>query len=134
RAIRVQREQRPPPPPRVERRSFPPLKVDPPAPVRAGEWLMTTRPGAEQDLVEELFFTDGKTAPRVAGPSLVAAARLAKVHGELRPPAFARQGFPVAAFVNADGTSLAEAARAAIAQVTKYPKPWALDVWVPDAE
>jgi 23S rRNA (cytidine2498-2'-O)-methyltransferase len=133
RAIRIAREKRPPPP-KVERRTFPPLVVDPPAPVRTGEWLMTTRPAAEQDLVEELFYTDAKTRPRVAGPSLVAADRLPKVHGEVRPPAFARQGFPVAAFVNADGTSLAEAARSALAQVTKYQKPWALDVWVPDSE
>lgn len=129
----MQRDQRPPPP-KVERRSFPPLKVDAPAPVRVGEYLLTTRPGAEQDLVEELFFTDAKTAPRMAGPSLVAAARLPRVHGELRPPAFARQGFPVAALVHADGTSVAEAARAALVQVTRYQKPWALDVWVPDAE
>jgi 23S rRNA (cytidine2498-2'-O)-methyltransferase len=110
------------------------LKVDPPAPVRAGEYLLTTRPAAEQDLVEELFYTDAKTTPRVAGPSLVAAAKLPRVHGEIRPPAFARQGFPVAALVNADGTSLAEGVRAALMQVTKYHKPWTLDVWVPDAE
>src|SRR5437762_3833548 len=104
RALRQQREkkraERPVVPP-PSRRAFPALKIDPPAPVKPGELLLTTRPGAEQDLIEELLYTDEKSAPRIAGPSLVAAARLPKVHGEVRLPAFARQGFPVAALVKA---------------------------------
>jgi 23S rRNA (cytidine2498-2'-O)-methyltransferase len=123
-----------PQPAAPRRRTFPPLRIDAPAPVRVGEWLLTTRPGAEHDLVEELFYTDEKTQPRVAGTSLVAARALPRVHGELRPPAFARQGFPVAALIAGDATQLAEAARAALQSVTKAQKPWALDCWVPDAD
>jgi 23S rRNA (cytidine2498-2'-O)-methyltransferase len=90
-----------------------------------GEWLFTTRPGAERDLVEELYFADAKSQPRLVGDSLVAARARP---GEL---AFARQGFVVAALVDASG--VATALYHALGE-TGSPQPWALDGWVPDSD
>jgi 23S rRNA (cytidine2498-2'-O)-methyltransferase len=92
---------------------------------RAGEWLFTTRPGSDVDLIEELAYGDPKAQPRPVGPSLVAA-RTRK--GE---QAFARQAFPVHAVVeNAlNSRTIGEALAA-----TGTPQPWALDVWVPDSD
>src|SRR5258708_2910657 len=47
-AARKQEQARPP-----ERRVFPVVEPGAPGPARAGEWLFTTRAGAEQDLIEE---------------------------------------------------------------------------------
>jgi 23S rRNA (cytidine2498-2'-O)-methyltransferase len=90
-----------------------------------GEWLFTTRPGAERDLIEELAYADEKSAPRLVADSLVAAARK---KGEL---AFARQGFPVSALI--EPAHLGPALASALAASGK-PQPWALDVWVPDSD
>jgi 23S rRNA (cytidine2498-2'-O)-methyltransferase len=92
---------------------------------RAGEWLFTTRPGAEIDLIEELYYADAKSQPHPVAPSLVAA-RAKK--GE---PAFARQAFPVHAVV--ETAQLGDAVTAALTQ-SGAPQPWALDVWVPDSD
>ncbi|HEX6839301.1 MAG TPA: 23S rRNA (cytidine(2498)-2'-O)-methyltransferase RlmM [Polyangia bacterium] len=92
---------------------------------RAGEWLMTTRPGADVDLVEELYYADAKSAPRPVAPSLVAAR---SKRGE---PAFARQAFPVHAVV--ENALLSRAVGEALA-ATGQPQGWALDVWVPDSD
>src|SRR5690242_16192881 len=72
-----------------------------PAPARVGEWLFTTRPEAEVDLLDELtlppFSSEPGKLPRQAGPSLVAVPSMPmRDRPEL---AFARQGFPVAAIV-----------------------------------
>jgi 23S rRNA (cytidine2498-2'-O)-methyltransferase len=108
------------------RRSFPTVPPAPLQPPRAGEWLFTTRPGAELDLVEELVFTDEKTAPHRAGPSLVATARPPRARdGRLVELAFARQGFPVTAVGDPSSLSL---------PLTGEPQPWAFDAWVPDAD
>ena len=129
-------------PPR--RRSFPEVRVGAPLPVRAGEWLYTTRPGCERDLVEELFFTDERTQPRLAGPSLVAAVQRPERHGqEPIELAFARQGFRVAAITSANADEALPpliAALDAAARVRPHKhaaersRTWALDVWVPDAD
>jgi 23S rRNA (cytidine2498-2'-O)-methyltransferase len=105
--------------------ALPEVKLGPAGPPRPGEWLFTTRPGAERDLLEELAFADDKSAPRPVADSLVAAARR---KGE---PAFARQGFPVQFMVEPAG--LGAAVFAALAATGK-PQPWALDVWVPDSD
>ncbi len=105
--------------------ALPEVKPGPVGPPRPGEWLFTTRPGAERDLLEELAYTDDKSAPRPVAASLVAAARR---KGE---PAFARQGFPVSFVVEPAG--LGGAFTAALAATGK-PQPWALDVWVPDSD
>ena len=103
-------------PPEVERQIGPP---------RAGEWLFTTRPGAERDLLEEMFYADDKSGPRPVAPSLVAA-RVKK--GELT---FARQGFRVHAVV--DVVELSRAVGDALG-ASGAAQPWALDVWVPDSD
>src|SRR4051812_10143589 len=115
----------PPPSPVRAHSKLPEVVVGPPGLPRPGEWLFTTRPGADVDLVEELFYADAKTQPRPVAPSLVAA-RSKK--GEL---AFARQGFPVHAVV--ETAQLGDAVSAAL-QASGAPQPWALDVWVPDSD
>ncbi len=108
------------------RRAFPAVEVQAPSEVRPGEWLWTTRAEAEIDLIEELAFAKKPVIARVAGPSLVAA-------DEGSPDlTFARQGFKVGALVHDAG----HAANALVKQLNTHlargPRPWALDVWVPD--
>jgi len=114
-----------------------------PSPARVGEWLLTTRPESELDLLEELTMTpfDEKSPlPRLAGPSLVAVPSLPKHN---RPElAFARQGFLVGAIVPLDDRDVApRLARAlqgglmhAQARAARElgPQPFAIDIWVPD--
>ncbi|MCU1280647.1 MAG: rRNA 2'-O-methyl-C2498 methyltransferase RlmM [bacterium] len=92
---------------------------------RAGEWLFTTRPGAEQDLIEELVYADPKALPHPVAESLVAA-RARK--GE---QAFARQAFQVHSVV--ENALLSRAVGEALA-ATGAPQPWAFDLWVPDSD
>ncbi len=104
---------------------LPEVVVGPAGLPRAGEWLLTTRPGADIDLIEELYYADAKSAPRPVAPSLVAA------RSKPGEPAFARQAFPVHAVV--ETAQLGDAVSAALAQ-SGAPQPWALDVWVPDSD
>jgi 23S rRNA (cytidine2498-2'-O)-methyltransferase len=108
----------------------------PSAAPRPSEWLFTTRPGAEQDLIDELFFLDAECAPRLAGPSLVACARWPRRPGGVTapPPAFARQGLYTSAIVAADAGGVARAWADAIARTAREPASWAADLWVPDAD
>jgi 23S rRNA (cytidine2498-2'-O)-methyltransferase len=104
---------------------FPEVVPGPQGPPRLGEWLFTTRPGAERDLIEELYFADQRSQPRLVEDSLVAARARP---GEL---AFARQGFVVAAVVApGDVATALEQALAAIGEA----QPWAVDSWVPDSD
>jgi 23S rRNA (cytidine2498-2'-O)-methyltransferase len=109
-----------------------------------GEWLLTTRAGAEQDLLGELTMGTFEKAslPRLAGPALVAVPSLPR-HD--RPElAFARQGFPVAAVIAladrdavmrlADALANALPAAQGRAAQARGQQPFALDVWVPDDE
>ena len=104
---------------------LPEVVVGPAGLPRPGEWLFTTRPGADVDLIEELYYADAKSAPRPVAPSLVAA--------RSRPgePAFARQGFVVHSVV--ETAQLGDAVAAALAR-SGAPQPWALDVFVPDSD
>jgi 23S rRNA (cytidine2498-2'-O)-methyltransferase len=116
----------PSPPPVVRaHEKLPEVIVGPPGPPRAGEWLFTTRPGAERDLVEELYYADARSQPRPVAASLVAA--------RARPgePAFARQAFPVRAIVAPE--HLSRAVEDALAPMGAR-QPWAIDVWVPDSD
>lgn len=118
--------------------SVEPIEFPAPAPARIGDWLYTTRPDAELDLLEEIALGDPKAAkPRIAGPALIASPDKPK-----KELAFARQGFPVSAIVPIDhpnamdrladgileGLPLAQG-RAARA---RGPQHFALDAWVPD--
>ncbi len=123
-------EIRKPPP----RRVFPEVTLGLPSPVRVGEWLLTTRPGCERDLIEELAFTDARTAARVAGPSLVATVMMP--HDRDKRPvelAFARQGFLVSHVGVPDAQTLARAITIGLKK-SGEPQAWALDGWVPDAD
>ncbi|HEY7953903.1 MAG TPA: SAM-dependent methyltransferase, partial [Polyangia bacterium] len=125
------------------RRVFPTVKPGPAGHVRAGEWLFTTRPGAEQDLIEELYFLDERSGPRPAGPSLVASASLPKRRdqgqGGAVSLAFARQGLLVSEVLapadpNHQPRAIAAAIVSALEGASRKPKPWAFDLWVPDAD
>jgi 23S rRNA (cytidine2498-2'-O)-methyltransferase len=112
--------------PKRERPVLPEIKVMAPSGVpRVGEWLLTTRPGAERDLIEELAYSDEKSFPRLVAPSLVAARHK---NGEL---AFARQGFVVGAVVAP--SQLSSLLPSLLSSVGK-PQPWAMDSWVPDSD
>ncbi|HXU68193.1 MAG TPA: 23S rRNA (cytidine(2498)-2'-O)-methyltransferase RlmM [Polyangia bacterium] len=115
----------PPPAPARAHTKLPDVVVAATGLPRAGEWLFTTRPGADTDLIEELYYADPKSAPHPVAPSLVAA--------RLRPgqPAFARQAFPVHAVV--ETAQLGDAVTAALMH-SGAPQPWALDIWVPDSD
>ncbi|MGZ3426947.1 MAG: SAM-dependent methyltransferase [Polyangia bacterium] len=104
---------------------LPEVVAGPPGLPRAGEWLFTTRPGAEQDLIEELVYADPKAQPHPVGPSLVAARQR---KGE---QAFARQAFRVHTVV--ENPLLSRAVGEALA-ATGAPQPWAFDLWVPDSD
>jgi 23S rRNA (cytidine2498-2'-O)-methyltransferase len=117
----------------TERRTFPEVTLRLQAPPRPGEWLLTTRPGSELDLIEELTFTSQKAEPRPAGPSLVATPVMP--FREHRPVelAFARQAFLVSHVGVADVPTLARALEHALRK-TGAPQAWAIDGWTPDAD
>jgi 23S rRNA (cytidine2498-2'-O)-methyltransferase len=110
----------------------------PQAPLRVGEWLWTTREGAERDLIEELLYSDEATRPRLLGPAVVASAKAPLRDGRL-DLTFARQGFQVSTLLrseNPDAASdaafadqLTSSVRAACAGSEQH----ALQVFVPDS-
>jgi 23S rRNA (cytidine2498-2'-O)-methyltransferase len=122
--------------PAPTRRAFPEVVLREVGPARSGEWIYTTRPGCERDLVEEITFSDPRLMPRPAGPSLVAVNERPRVHGQPVELAFARQGFPVAEILapRPSGAQLAAAVVRALGAADRRPLPWALDVWVPDSD
>ncbi|MFO0694992.1 MAG: 23S rRNA (cytidine(2498)-2'-O)-methyltransferase RlmM [Polyangiales bacterium] len=105
-----------------------PLKRGKPLP---GTWLLTTRPGAETDLVDELELSLGKGRARIVGPSLVESTGAPTFEDGELDLTFARQGFAVAAHVvgaeETLGASVAEAIASSVADGE-----FALLVWVPD--
>jgi 23S rRNA (cytidine2498-2'-O)-methyltransferase len=100
-----------------------------------GHWILTTREGSEQDLVDELML--GKVidpAPRVLAPALVLAPKVPK--REKRPVelAFARQGFEILTSVRAHDqeemiTRIERSLRKKLERASQY----ALHVWVADS-
>ena len=101
----------------------------PPSP---GEWLFTTREGAEADLVDELFL-NGERDARVVAPALVVARRAPRREGRVALTV-ARQGFQVTAGVggrtpSALGTQAATRIAGSLASAERY----ALQAWVPDS-
>src|SRR5262245_20609038 len=75
------RREEPRPAPAGPRRPIPPAPrgTDPP---KSGEWLFTTREGAEGDLTDELYLA-GVPDARIVGPSLVVAARAPRPNGRV---------------------------------------------------
>lgn len=102
-------------------------------PLRPGEWLFTTREGAEQDLVDEFRLLGDKEPPRVVAPALVAGKRAPRRDGRIEL-AFARHGFRILAVLAP--SSVEEAARGivdAVASDLPSGASYALSVWVPDS-
>lgn len=98
-----------------------------------GEWLMTTRAGAEQDLVEELALTGHRVA-RVFGPALVVSPTVPRRDGRVELT-FARQGFQIesiraAPSIDALGSEIAQDIAGRLSTDTSY----AMHVWVPDTD
>jgi 23S rRNA (cytidine2498-2'-O)-methyltransferase len=101
------------------------------APPRTGEWLWTTREGAELDLVDELLLSNARSEPRVLGPALVVSRHAPSREGRV-DATFARQGFPVSAVVHgASPSELRDRLARAIAPALGD-RAYALHVWVPD--
>jgi 23S rRNA (cytidine2498-2'-O)-methyltransferase len=102
-------------------------------PPRPGEWLFTTREGAEQDLADEFALRGEREPLRSVAPALVVSRRAPK-HEDRLELTFARQGFPVRAVVEAPSTeALAEALENAIVPLLDGAATYALQVWVPDS-
>ena len=112
----------------------------PAAPLRVGEWLWTTREGAERDLIEELLWSGNDAIrPRLLGPALVASAKAPQLRDGRLDLTFARQGFQVSSLVRVDASAhdapralaaeLLPSLRAAIEGVEQH----ALHVFVPDS-
>lgn len=107
---------------------------DPPAP---GEWLWTTREGAERDCVEELLLQrkrDAKLKARGFGPGLAISSRAVRDAQGRLDLTFARQGFAVEAVAReVDETALATALAKAAALLI-HGERYALHVFVPDTD
>lgn len=108
----------------------------PAAPLRAGEWLWTTREGAERDLIEELlWFGDASIRPRLLAPSLVASAGPPPQRDGRFDLTFARQGFRVSTLVEDEqiedlASQLVPSLRETVAGADRF----ALQVFVPDSD
>jgi 23S rRNA (cytidine2498-2'-O)-methyltransferase len=100
---------------------------------RTGEWLWTTRPGSETDLVDELFL-EGEREARIIAPAVVVSGRAPRKDGRVELT-FARQAFPVSRVVTATSpASLGVAAASALARDLASSERYALQVWVPDSD
>ncbi|MDY0062166.1 MAG: SAM-dependent methyltransferase [Myxococcota bacterium] len=98
-----------------------------------GDWLLTCRPGAERDLLDELaLIRQRPTDATPAGPALVRA-RLAPCtpDGSL-DLTFARQGFRIARPLTGDLAAMAAQAATALLPTLAAETAWSLTAWVPD--
>jgi 23S rRNA (cytidine2498-2'-O)-methyltransferase len=103
------------------------------APPRPGEWLFTTREGAEKDLVDEFRLLGEKDLPRIVTPALVVAKRAPSKEGRV-DLAFARHGFRVRALTAArDPEGVAGEIVSGFANELGESKGYVLSVWVPDS-
>jgi 23S rRNA (cytidine2498-2'-O)-methyltransferase len=101
---------------------------------RSGEWLFTTREGAERDLIEELLLSSPRSEPRLLAPGLVVSRQAPSREGRV-DVTFARQGFPVMAVVRGSSEAeLRDRLVQAILPTLEGHAAFALHVWVPDTE
>lgn len=106
----------------------------PPAPLRVGEWLWTTREGAERDLIEELLISGPDIQPRLLAPALVASAHPPRLREGRLDLTFARQGFEVAGLARHDDVhALAAELRPSLHETIGDREGHALHVFVPDS-
>ena len=108
--------------------------------LRVGEWLWTTREGAERDLIEELLRCDHEaTRPRLLGPALVASAKSPQLRDGRLDLTFARQGFQVSSLVQIEpshsdpGRALAAQLLPSLREAVAGAERHALHVFVPDS-
>lgn len=109
----------------------------------AGDWLWTTREGAERDCVEELLLRRGASpglsalTARGYAPSLVVSSHAPRDAQGRIDLTFARQGFQVAGLVTATDAELGEAELADTLTAAAAPRiqgtRYALQVFVPDS-
>ena len=111
----------------------PDATLSPGAAAAVGEHLWTTRPGAERDLVEELWL-QSEGDGRVVGPSSVASRQAPRDANGRYALTFARQGFLVRAVVKAAAPELAHALAGAAVSTLHASKRYAVQLWVPDAD
>ncbi len=99
-----------------------------------GEFAWTCRETFENDLGTELRLASADLAPRIAAESLVVTSKLPPRRGDRYDVTFARQMLPVQHVVRSTGAADLDArVTAALREVTGE-APWALHVWVRDAE
>src|ERR1041385_2247404 len=102
-------------------------------PPRAGEWLFTTREGAERDLVDEFRLLGEKELPRVIVPALLAAKRAPRREGRV-DLTFARHGFPVRIVIeHAALEAAADEIAGALSGELQGRAAYVLSSWVPDS-
>lgn len=100
-----------------------------------GQYLLTTREGSEQDLVDELRLLKVVDPPaRVIAPAIVLAPKIPKRDKRPVELTFARQGFPIVQSVKAHDIEeiTARVGRSLRGQLERA-KTYALHVWVPDS-
>ncbi len=133
----VRERRNPPGPPREHR----PRPVDPDTsprvPVPAGKplggpWLFTTRPGAEQDVVDELALC-GIDA-RIRSGAVVEARAASTFDDGTLDVTFARQGFKLRATLSGERTTLARQLADRTASLAPRDRPLALSVFAPDTD
>lgn len=100
---------------------------------RPGQWLFTTREGAERDLVDEFRLLGERDLPRIVAPALLVAKRAPRRDGRI-DLTFARHGFQVRTVsqeqaLDARAAELADATARDVEGAPAY----VLSVWVPDS-
>lgn len=97
-----------------------------------GPWLFTTRPGAEQDVVDELALSGIEA--RVRAGALVEARAASTFDDGSLDVTFARQGFRVRATLTGDEKALARALADRAASLAPKDKALAISVFAPDTD
>lgn len=97
-----------------------------------GPWLFTTRPGAEQDVVDELRLSGIEA--RILGGALVQARAASTFDDGTLDVTFARQGFRLRATLTGDEQALARALADRAASLAPKDKALALSVFAPDTD
>lgn len=128
---------RPPEAPRPRPASPEAGDTSPRVPVPAGKhspgpWVFTTRPGAEQDEVDELALAGIEA--RVTGGALVQARAAATFDDGSLDVTFARQGFRLRATLSGDATQLARALADRAASLAPKDRALSLSVFAPDTD
>lgn len=97
-----------------------------------GPWLFTTRPGSEQDVVDELALA--KVEARVRAGGLVEARAATTFDDGTLDVTFARQGFRIRATLSGDEKVLARALADRAASLAPKDKALAISVFAPDTD